>query len=67
MDMIAESWALADASGAGQRPRTGDQVILEDGVLGTVEDPGADDCGIQVVAGEELLARNWRALVLPGI
>jgi len=67
VDVIAESWALAgDASGAGQRPGTGDRVILEDGVLGTVEDPG-DDGGIRVVAGGELLTRNWWAIVLPGI
>jgi transposase-like protein len=67
VDVIAESWALAgDASGSGQRPRTGDRVILEDGVLGTVEDPG-DSGGIRAVAGGELLTRNWWAIVLPGI
>ena len=69
VDVIAESWALAgDASGTGQRPRTGDRVILEDGVLATVEDADGDpDCCIRVVADGKLLARNWWAIVLPGI
>jgi len=69
MDVIAASWALAgDASGAGQRPRTGDRVILEDGVLATVENPGGDPGGnIRVVADGRLLTRSWWAIVLPGI
>jgi hypothetical protein len=68
-DVIAESWALTgDASGAGQRPRTGDRVILEDGVLATVEDADGDSDGcIRVVADGKLLTRNWWAIVLPGI
>ncbi len=69
IDVIAGSWALAgDASGAGQRPRTGDRVILEDGVLATVEDTDGDAGGsIRVVADGKLLTRNWWAIVLPGI
>jgi hypothetical protein len=69
MDVIATSWALAgDASGTGQRPRTGDRVILEDGVLATVEDADGDPSGnIQVVADGKLLTRSWWAIVLPGI
>ena len=69
MDVIAASWALAgDASGAGQRPRTGDRVILEDGVLATVEDADGDPGGnIRVVADGKLLTRSWWAIVLPGI
>ena len=69
MDVIAASWALAgDASGAGQRPRTGDRVILEDGVLATVEDADGDPSGnIRVVADGKLLTRSWWAIVLPGI
>jgi hypothetical protein len=69
MDVIAASWALAgDASGAGQRPRTGDRVILEDGVLATVEDADGDSDGnIRVVADGTLLTRSWWAIVLPGI
>ena len=69
MDVIAASWALAgDASGAGQRPRTGDRVILEDGVLATVEDADGDPGGnIRVVADGKLLTRSWWAIVQPGI
>ena len=69
MDVIAASWALVgDASGTGQRPRTGDRVILEDGVLATVEDADGDHGGrIQVMAGGRLLTRSWWAIVLPGI
>jgi hypothetical protein len=69
MDVIAESWALAgDASGAGQRPQTGDRVILEDGVLARVEDvDGASGGNIRVVADGKLLTRSWWAVVLPGI
>lgn len=68
VDVIAESWALAgDDSGAGRRPRTGDRVIVEDGVLATVEDPGDGPGGsIRVVADGKLLTRNWWAIVLPG-
>jgi len=63
------SWALAgEASGAGQRPSTGDRVILEDGILATVEDASGESGSIQVVAGGgQLLARSWWAIVLPGI
>jgi transposase-like protein len=69
VDVIAESWALAgDASGAGRRPRTGDRVILEDGILATVEDSDGDVGGsIRAVAGGKLLTRSWWAIVLPGI
>jgi hypothetical protein len=69
IDVIAASWALAgDAAGAGQRPRTGDRVILEQGVLATVEDAGGDHGGrIQVVADGRLLTSSWWAIVLPGI
>jgi transposase-like protein len=69
MDVIAASWALAgNASGVGQRPRTGDRVILEDGVLATVEDSGGDPGGnIRVVADGKLLTRSRWAIVLPGI
>ena len=48
-DVIAGSWALTgDASGAGQRPRTGDRVILEEGVLATVEDTNGDPTAASV-------------------
>ena len=69
MDVIAASWALVgDASGAGQRPRIGDRVILEDGVLATVEDAGGDaDGNIRVVADGNLLSRSWWAIALPGV
>ncbi len=68
VDVIAESWALAgDASGAGRRPRTGDRVICEDGVLATVEDASGESGDIQVVAGGKLRAESWWAIVLPGI
>lgn len=69
MDVIAASWALAgDASGAGQRPRTGDRVILEDGLLATVEDADGDSDGnIRVIADGKLLTRSWWAIVLPGL
>jgi hypothetical protein len=69
MDVIAASWALAgDASDTGQRPRTGDRVILEDGVLATVEDADGDSGGnIRVIADGKLLTRSWWAIVLPGI
>lgn len=69
MDVIAASWALAgDASGAGQRPRTGDRVILEDGVLATVEDADGDPGrNIQVIADGKMLTRSWWAIILPGI
>jgi len=68
-DVIAESWALTgDASGAGQRPRTGDRVILAEGVLATVEDADGDpDGSIRIVADGQLLTRNWWAIVLPGM
>ena len=69
VDVIAESWALAgDASGEGQRPCQGDRVILEDGVLATVEDSGRGSSGnIRVVADGKLLTKGWWAIVLPGI
>ncbi len=68
MDVIAESWALAgDSSGAGRRPRTGDRVICEDGVLATVEDALGDRGDIRVVADGRLRAESWWAIVLPGI
>ena len=69
MDVIAASWALAgDASGAGQRPHTGDRVILEDGVLAVVEDADGDPGGgIRVIADGKLMTRSWWAIVLPGI
>lgn len=68
MDVIAESWALAgDSSGAGRRPRTGDRVICEDGVLATVEDAPSDCGDIRVVADGRLRAESWWAIVLPGI
>ena len=68
VDVIAESWALAgDSSGAGRRPRTGDRVICEDGVLATVEDVSGDNGDIQVVAGGKLRVASWWAIVLPGI
>ena len=68
-DVIAGSWALTgDASGAGQRPRTGDRVILEEGVLAIVEDADGDpDGSIHIVADRQLLTRNWWAIVLPGM
>ena len=67
--MIAGSWPLTgDASGAGQRPRTGDRVILEEGVLAIVEDADGDpDGSIRIVADGQLLTRNWWAIVLPGM
>ena len=68
VDVIAESWALAgDSSGAGQRPRTGDRVICEEGVLATVVDGSGETGDIQVVADGKLRAASWRAIVLPGI
>lgn len=68
VDVIAESWALAgDSFGAGRRPRTGDRVICEDGVLATVEDASGETGDIQVVAGGKLRAESWWAIVLPGI
>lgn len=68
MDVIAESWALAgDSSGAGRRPRTGDRVICEDGVLATVEDAPGDRGDIRIVADGRLRAESWWAIVLPGI
>ena len=43
-------------------------MILEDGVLATVENPGGDPGGnIRVVADGRLLTRSWWAIVLPGI
>jgi hypothetical protein len=39
-------------------------VILEEGVLATVEDA---DGGIRIVADGQLLTRNWWAIVLPGM
>jgi hypothetical protein len=43
-------------------------VILEDGVVATVEDADGDPGGrIQVVADGKLLTRSWWAIVLPGI
>jgi transposase-like protein len=57
-----------DTPGAAPPPRTGDRVILEDGVLATVEDADGDSGGnIQAVAGGQLLTRSWWAIVLPGI
>jgi hypothetical protein len=68
VDVIAESWALAgDCSGAGRRPRTGDRVICEDGVLATVVDASGEGGDIQVVADGKLHAASWWAIVLPGI
>jgi hypothetical protein len=68
VDVIAESWALAgDASGAGRRPRTGDRVICENGVLATVEDARGEMGDIQVVADGKLCAASWWAIVLPRI
>ena len=43
-------------------------MILEDGVLATVEDAEGDaDGNIRVVADGKLLNRSWWAIVLPGI
>jgi len=68
VDVIAESWALAgDSSGAGRRPRTGDRVICEGGVLATVVDATGEGGGIQVVADGKLRTESWWAIVLPGI
>jgi hypothetical protein len=68
VDVIAESWALAgDSSGAGRRPRTGDRVICEDGVLATVEDASGERGNIQVVANGKFRTESWWAIVLPGI
>ena len=53
---------------AARGPGTGDRVILEDGLLATVEDADGDPGGgIRAVAGGELLTRNWWAIVLQGI
>ena len=68
VDVIAESWALAgDSSGAGRRPRPGDRVICEEGVLATVEDAPGESGNIQVVADGKLRTESWWAIVLPGI
>jgi len=68
VDVIAASWALAgDSSGAGRRPRPGDRVICEGGVLATVEDAPGESGDIQVVADGKLRTESWWAIVLPGI
>ena len=43
-------------------------MILEEGVLATVEDADGDpDGSIRIVADGQLLTRNWWAIVLPGM
>jgi hypothetical protein len=54
--------------GQASAPRTGDRVILEEGVLATVEDADGDpDGSIRIVADGQVLTRNWWAIVLPGM
>ena len=68
VDVIAESWALAgDSSAARRRPRTGDRVICEGGVLATVVDASGEEGDVQVVADGKLRTKSWWAIVLPGI